>query len=686
MAQDIIEAQTTLPHMAGFEVVTPLSSRTLFWRPRFLRDSPALQHVPFLFWLTDTLRPASFVTLGGGDGVAHFALCQAVDKLDLDSRGYGFGPWAGAGAGAGVPADLRAHNDEAYPDLSLLSDLDPAAAAATFARGTADLILLRLDTARADAHDRDLLLRDALERDWLHRMSDRGVLLIQGITPALARGAIADFLGQLAETHPTFRFETGDGMLLVLQGRHPPERLARLCALGIGTAGYGAVLQVFGRLGGAVRNETALRTETSRVADLDRRLTAAETRLAETLAEAGMVRADLDLAYQAHDDRTRQIATLQGRVIDPQDEVAALVAALAAARAESVALRADQSLADSLNARIATLETERDSAAEKLAWLRKERERLIALVEQTEAQRNQAEAAAADRSATEAALAEAEARHAEALGEAEARHATVLAEAEAAHGADLAHLTGATAQATAEAAARQEGLLRQGRILAAERDALEADLAAARSAAAALSQRLADQAAAVTSREADLQVTTAARAAAFETDLRALTARLEADRDAADADRAATRAERDAAQTAATEAAARLALQQGDLETLRARLQQLQEATAGTSAGTSAGAEAAAAEITALRAARDAAERRADQARVLAEKEVANQQAQLRYRLARFESLAVTDRDTIAVLRAEMRALQGRVEQILSSTSWRMTGPLRKMIQTLRRS
>lgn len=45
-----------------------LSSTALFWQPERLTDTAAIQHIPFLFWLADVLRPLHLVQIGLGRG------------------------------------------------------------------------------------------------------------------------------------------------------------------------------------------------------------------------------------------------------------------------------------------------------------------------------------------------------------------------------------------------------------------------------------------------------------------------------------------------------------------------------------------------------------------------------------------------------------------------------------------
>ena len=58
------DVRTTALAAPTLDIVTPQAIRTLFWRPRFLADEPALDHLPLLFWLTEAVAPACIVDLG----------------------------------------------------------------------------------------------------------------------------------------------------------------------------------------------------------------------------------------------------------------------------------------------------------------------------------------------------------------------------------------------------------------------------------------------------------------------------------------------------------------------------------------------------------------------------------------------------------------------------------------------
>jgi len=52
--------------------------RSIFWRPSYIAQSAWLEHIPFAFWVVDTLRPRKIVELGTHYG--NFAGAQGILK------------------------------------------------------------------------------------------------------------------------------------------------------------------------------------------------------------------------------------------------------------------------------------------------------------------------------------------------------------------------------------------------------------------------------------------------------------------------------------------------------------------------------------------------------------------------------------------------------------------------------
>src|SRR4029077_8358686 len=90
-----------------------------FWPPdRIGPQHSWLEHAPFAFWLLETLGPRTLVELGTHGGFSYFALCQAVQRLRLETRCYAVDTWRGdehAGFyGEEVFDEVRTYHDRRY--------------------------------------------------------------------------------------------------------------------------------------------------------------------------------------------------------------------------------------------------------------------------------------------------------------------------------------------------------------------------------------------------------------------------------------------------------------------------------------------------------------------------------------------------------------------------------------------
>ncbi|EQD40430.1 hypothetical protein B1A_16444, partial [mine drainage metagenome] len=52
-------------------------------------------HLPFAFWLIDTLKPDNFVELGTHTGNSYLTFCQAVKQVGSDTRCFAVDTWEG---------------------------------------------------------------------------------------------------------------------------------------------------------------------------------------------------------------------------------------------------------------------------------------------------------------------------------------------------------------------------------------------------------------------------------------------------------------------------------------------------------------------------------------------------------------------------------------------------------------
>lgn len=245
-----------------FENVLSLSNRELFWIARHVQPSGVLEHLPFLFWLVANQTPRVIVSLAMGHGVGHMGLCQAVERLGLDTDCYGFGTWPQSDPlSSGVPTALVDQNEEFYDDFSRIGLVDASDAATRFRDGDVDLLCLE-DTPSAQ-------LLDDIRTQWLPRMSDQGIILLGGAEQLLQDPSRHAAFDALAKGHTTFEFTHGEGLLVIAVGHALPERVARLLQATRATPGYRAIHQMFRRLGAYYRKDLTAR-ETREIAGHNR--------------------------------------------------------------------------------------------------------------------------------------------------------------------------------------------------------------------------------------------------------------------------------------------------------------------------------------------------------------------------------------------------------------------------------
>ncbi len=363
------------PRRPDPEPVLRIGNHEIFWRPRYLRPSRWLEHLPFLFWLVADLRPRRCVTLGLDTGVAHFALCQGVEKLGLDALCHGFD----ARDGGAIPAELLAHNAEQYDDFSALA-VDPGTPPPVPA-GSIDLVVL---DRRPDA-----ALLAALAAGWEGRLSARALVVLAG-QEALAEdpdaAALAEGLEQIRAHHAHVEFAHGGGLLAFCPAadapddtRHPdaPARFLRLAGLDPFAPEYHGAHQIFRRLGqmnadalaargGAGTAATQARAEAQAEAQTEAWAEARAEARAEAQAEAqaalealraehDALQADHDTLRAAHEERHALTARLQAENFDLRQQ-----------QAQADTAAALQVQLDAAQRRLATLEAETRRQAEAL--------------------------------------------------------------------------------------------------------------------------------------------------------------------------------------------------------------------------------------------------------------------------------------------------------------------------------
>jgi len=221
--------------------------RSIFWRPSYIAQSAWLEHIPFAFWLVDTLQPRKIVELGTHYGSSYFSFCQAITKLDLETQCYAVDTWGGdehAGQyGEEVYRQVSEHNQQHYSDFSTLVRSTFDQALEHFPQGSIDLLHIDgLHTLEAVRHDFE---------SWLPKLSDRAVVIMHD-TNVRERGfGVFQLLDELKQQYPHFEFAHGHGLGVIGVGNEQSSEMMGLYDLSGNASATRQVQEVFSRLGKA---------------------------------------------------------------------------------------------------------------------------------------------------------------------------------------------------------------------------------------------------------------------------------------------------------------------------------------------------------------------------------------------------------------------------------------------------
>ncbi|MBK5945380.1 hypothetical protein CCR83_02680 [Rhodobacter veldkampii DSM 11550] len=412
------------------DVFSPAAFEFLFWRPRHFMDSRALAHLPLLFWVCAALRPRQATVVGVGDGVVHFALCQAMEKLDGQGRCTGYGFWKDAtseGVATMVPADLARHQEMLYEEISrFIPSRDPDAIADGLAQNALDLLWLDLAASPGGLGQRADLFARSVKRS--------GVMFVHGIRAIAENSADGAAIKRLLNSQRCVRFDDEMGLLLVVFDGDVPTRLEALVTATEETALPPEVERVFRRVGqGLLASVRGADAVTARKKAEQR---AADARAACDTAEGALK--DLNSAY---DLRARKLAQVQSELFDARMLVVDLRAEIVDKDGERLALEEAQERAlAEMEGQFDTVTAEADGLREQVAAAEDARvaleaahERALAEMEgqldtvtaEADGLREQVQVAAA-----EDARVALEAAHERALAEMEGQLDTVTAEAD----------------------------------------------------------------------------------------------------------------------------------------------------------------------------------------------------------------------------------------------------------------
>lgn len=372
--------------------------RPIFWRPSYIAQSAWLEHIPFAFWLIDTLQPRKIVELGTHYGSSYFSFCQAVTKLDLQTQCYAVDTWSGdehAGQyGEEVYRQVSEYNQQHYSDFSTLVRSTFDQALEHFPQGSIDLLHIDgLHTLEAVRHDFE---------SWLPKLSDRAVVIMHD-TNVRERGfGVFQLLDELKQQYPHFEFAHGHGLGVIGVGSEQSSEMMSLYGLSDNPSATRQVQEVFSRLGKACgyswenseikRQMVALQaTQQAETQDVMEQQALERGRLAERItAQHHTIKAQEEKLAQ-HADQTAEL-TLQ------KQQVSALTAELETSNQHAAELQTSLAVCeqqrDESLASLQNLKTQLSETREQFTQTVAERdliaqEKQTRLAQQTEAQEQQ---------------------------------------------------------------------------------------------------------------------------------------------------------------------------------------------------------------------------------------------------------------------------------------------------------
>lgn len=298
--------------------------QTLFWKPRFMTDSPVTVHVPLFYWLSCVLRPQRVCVIGANDGMAHFAFCQAIDRLELGGRCEAFGFWHDTKVGERVappPSHLKEHQEMLYDGLSeLIPCLSLEEALLKIPLETVDLLFCDLTKLPEGTQ---------ITVDTLNGyLSKRGILLLHGTNKAkLDKPDICGVSG-FGDTSFYISFPEGDGLSLMCSGGNLPAPLQSLFNMTADGLLRRDVEQVFRRSGQGLQATAAVATYAHALQSAEKIIISTQKTLQQTYKE-------LQTLEESHDLSRASLLRMQREVFDLRRELEELPSPVETSAVES---------------------------------------------------------------------------------------------------------------------------------------------------------------------------------------------------------------------------------------------------------------------------------------------------------------------------------------------------------------
>ncbi|WP_206478039.1 hypothetical protein [Halomonas sp. KRD171] len=294
--------------------INTLAQGSMFWQPDYREASPWLEHLPFLFWLVEALRPQQAVGLGV-ESVAHFAVCQSASRLRLGTRCFMVGVHEEDAASKQDAEAIRAYAADHFSTISQWLEATPIRAIDQFDEGSIDLLLLHVE---ADDNSVDYLL----DR-WLSKLSTQGVVVVPGVARREPGCLVFRAFETLKARYPHFVFHHAGGLGIIAVGNNLPPLLKNLLGALESAASTQVVQDVFARLGRSCQDKVTVRHQQAlsqaletRVNEQASNLAAAEQRVNEQEEHLQQVGEERDKLKACLEQQESRFAQERGRLAE----------------------------------------------------------------------------------------------------------------------------------------------------------------------------------------------------------------------------------------------------------------------------------------------------------------------------------------------------------------------------------
>jgi predicted O-methyltransferase YrrM len=195
-------------------------------KPQIICPTCCAGHAPFLFYLTEIIKPRKVVSLGVWYGFSHFVFCQACSMFESRAECHAVDTWEGdknmGRFNSSIFEFFSNQMDKFFPlqkpniHKKMFSE-----ALSQFADGSIDILFI--DGAHAYEDVRDDF------NEWLPKLSDRGVVLLHDTVVSGENFGVSKFFAEMAFNYPSFNFEHNHGLGILLAGVNRNKSLMEIC-------------------------------------------------------------------------------------------------------------------------------------------------------------------------------------------------------------------------------------------------------------------------------------------------------------------------------------------------------------------------------------------------------------------------------------------------------------------------